>query len=174
MDQLFGLDPKEGGTGGKPWWGVTGSLLEGHVDGRLQPTQTEGLRILPSGELPPNPAEVMGSQHMQKLLHELAQQADTVLVDSPPVLLVADATALARAVDGVLLVLEAGGTRRQGARRTIESLHQVGANLIGVVLNGVSTHRGSYYYYSYHEAYSEGRGRRKLLRRLFGGRRKVG
>jgi Mrp family chromosome partitioning ATPase len=113
----------------------------------------------------------MGSQHMQKLLHELAQQVDVVLIDSPPVLPVADATALAQAVDGVLLVLEAGKTRRQAARHAVESLHQVGANLVGVVLNAVPTHRGSYYYY--HETYGDGRGRRKHRRRLFGRRRKA-
>jgi Mrp family chromosome partitioning ATPase len=63
---------------------------------------------------------------------------------------VADATALAQAVDGVLLVLEAGKTRRQAARNAVESLHQVGTNLVGVVLNAVPTHKGRYYYYSYH------------------------
>jgi len=85
------------------------------------------------------------------------------------VLPVADATALAQAVDGVLLVLEAGKTRRQAARHAVESLHQVGANLVGVVLNAVPTHKGSYYYY--HETYGAGRGRRKhRRRRLFGSR----
>ena len=98
----------------------------------------------------------MGSQHMQRLLHELAQQVDVVLIDSPPVLPVADATALAQAVDGVLLVLEAGHTRRKAARQAVESLRQVGANLVGVVLNGVPTHKG-YYYYSYHETYGRSR-----------------
>ena len=165
LHQLFGLDLRERGTGERLWWGLTGSLLEGHTDGRLHPAQVEGLRVLPSGELPPNPAEMMGSQHMQKLLHELAQQVDVVLIDSPPVLPVADATALAQGVDGVLLVLEAGHTRREAARHAVESLRQVGANLVGVVLNAVPTHKGSYYYYSYHETYGDGRERRKHRRR---------
>ncbi len=163
LHQLFDLDQRDG---------LTESLLEGHTDGRLQPTQMEGLRVLPSGELPPNPAEIVGSQHMQKLLHELAQGVDAVLIDSPPVLPVADATVLAQAVDGVLLVLEAGKTRRQAARRAVESLRQVGANVVGVVLNAVPTHKGSYYCYSYH-TYGDGRGRRKHRRRLFGRRRKA-
>jgi succinoglycan biosynthesis transport protein ExoP len=174
LHQLFDLDLDQEGNGGKLWWGLSGSLLEGCTDGRLHPVQVEGLRVLPSGELPPNPAEIMGSQHMQQLLHQLAQEVDVVLIDSPPVLPVADATALAQAVDGVLLVLEAGHTRRGAARQAVESLRQVGANLVGVVLNAVPTHKGSYYYYFYHETYGNGSGRRKRRRqRLFGRRRKA-
>jgi capsular exopolysaccharide synthesis family protein len=165
LHQLFDLDLHEEGTVESSLGGLTGSLLEGCPDGRLQPTQVENLKVLPSGELPPNPAELVGSQHMQKLLHELAQQVDVGLVDSPPVRPVADATALAQAVDGVLLVLEAGKTRRQAARHAVESLHQVGASLVGVVLNAVPTHKSSYYYY---ETYGDGRGRRKHRRQLFG------
>lgn len=165
LHQLFDLDLHEEGAVESSLGGLTGSLLEGCTDGRLQPTQVENLKVLPSGELPPNPAEIMGSQHMQKLLHELAQQVDVVLIDSPPVLPVADATALAQAVDGVLLVLEAGKTRRQAARHAVESLRQVGANLVGVVLNAMPTHRGSDYYYSYHKYYGNGRGRRKRRQR---------
>jgi non-specific protein-tyrosine kinase len=176
LHQLFGLDLHEGDTGERLWWGLTGSLLEGRTDGRLHSTQVAGLRVLPSGELPPNPAELMGSQHMQELLHELTQQADVVLIDSPPVLPVADATALAQRVDGVLLVVEAGKTRREAARHAVERLRQVGANLVGVVLIAVPTHKGSYYY---HETYGNGRGNRKhrprrqkerptARRRLFG------
>jgi len=179
LDQLFDLDLREGDTGERLWWGLSGSLLDGRTDGRLHPAQVEGLRVLPSGELPPNPAELLGSQRMQELLAELAQQADVVLIDSPPVLPVADATALAQAVDGVLLVLEAGKTRREAARRAGENLRQVGANLVGVVLNRVPTHRGGYY--SYREYYGDESGRRKhrlrqwkgplaAVRRLFGRR----
>jgi len=165
LHQLFGLDLGEGSTGERSWWGLTGSLLEGRTDGRLHPTQVENLRVLPSGELPPNPAEIMGSQHMQKLLHELTQQVDVVLIDSPPVLPVADATALAQAVDGVLLVLYVGRTRRRAVQHTLQSLRQVGANLVGMVLNAVPTHKGSYYYYRYHEYYGDGNGRRRHRRR---------
>ena len=151
-------------------------MLEGHTNGRLHfpLLRLKRLRVLPSGELPPNPAEMVGSQHMQKLLHELEEQVDVVLIDSPPVLPVADATALAQAVDGVLLVLEAGHTRREAARHAVESLRQVGAHLVGVVLNAMPTHRGSDYYYSYHKYYGNGNGgRRHRQRRLFGRRRKT-
>ena len=148
----------------------------------LQPAQVEGLVVLTSGELPPNPVDMVGSQRMQELLAELAQQVDVVLIDGPPVLPVADAAVLAQAVDGVLLVVNAGETRREAARHAVERLRQVGADLVGVVLNGVPTHKGSYY--SYYETYGNGRGRRKhrprwrkgplaAVRRLFGRRRKA-
>jgi capsular exopolysaccharide synthesis family protein len=136
LHQLFGLDLGEG---------LIGALLEERTDGRLQPVLMEGLRILPAGKMLPNPAKWLGSRRMGKVLAELAEQVEVVLIDSPPVLSVADAAVLARGVDGVLLVLEAGHTRREAARRAVESLRQVGANLVGVVLNAVPTHNGSYY-----------------------------
>jgi capsular exopolysaccharide synthesis family protein len=183
LHHLFGLDLGHEGTDERLWWGLSGSLLEGRTDGQLHPTQVEGLTILPSGELPPNPAELMGSQQIQQLLHQLAQEVDVVLIDSPPVLPVADATALAQAVDGVLLVLEAGYTRRGAARQAVDSLRQVGANLVGVVLNAVPIHKGSYYY-SYNGYHGNGKGRPKhrprwrkgplaTVWRLFGRRRKA-
>jgi capsular exopolysaccharide synthesis family protein len=164
LDQLFSLDHRERSAGERLWWGLTGSLLEGRIDGMLHTVQVEGLSILPSGELPPNPAEIVGSQQMQKVLHKLAEQADIVLIDSPPVLPMADATALAQAVDGVLLVLHAGKTRRRAAQHALESLRQVGANLVGIVLNAVPAHRGSDYYYPYHKYYGDGNGRRRHRR----------
>ena len=100
------------------------------------------------GAVPANPGEVVGSQRMQNLLTELAQGVDLVLIDSPPVLPVADAAVLAPLVDGVLLVLEAGETRRQAAEWATESLRQVGARVIGVVLNRVPTHGSDGYYYA--------------------------
>jgi len=175
LHQLFGLEPRHEG--------LTRALVGGNTNGLLQPTQVEGLVVLTSGEVPPNPVEMLGSQRMQELLAELAQQVNVVLMDGPPVLPVADAAVLAQAVDGVLLVLEAGHTRREAARHAVESLRQVGANLVGVVLNAVPTYNGSYYYYSYHETYGNRRGRRKHLPRrrkgplaagrLFGRRREA-
>jgi len=176
LHQLFGLDPHRGG--------LTRALLEGSTDGRLQPAQVEGLTVLPAGEVPPNPAGILGSQRMQELLAELAQQVEVVLIDSPPVLSVTDAAVLAQGVDGVLLVLEAGHTRREAARQAVERLRQVGANLVGVVLNAVPTHNDSYYYYSYNGYHGNGSGRRKhrlrrwkgplaVAQRLFGRRWKA-
>jgi non-specific protein-tyrosine kinase len=118
--------------------GLATSLLTGHLDGNFQPTPAaEGLSVLPAGPLPPNPAELLGSQRMRELLDDLAQQVDVVLIDSPPVLPVADTMGLAHMVDGVLLVVDSGKTRRGMVRQAIERLRQVGGNLIGVVLNRI-------------------------------------
>jgi non-specific protein-tyrosine kinase len=148
-----------------PRGGLTGSLLEGAMDGRLQPSEVEGLVILPAGDLPPNPAELLGSHRLQGLLDALLQHMDVVLIDSPPVLPVTDAAVLARNVDGVLLVVDAGETRREVARRAVESLQQVGANLIGVVLNRVPSRRSGYYYYYEYYRDSEDKRKRKRKRR---------
>lgn len=146
--------------------GLTGSLLEGTMDGRLQPSEVEGLVVLPSGALPPNPVDLLGSKRLQELLQVMAQHMDMVLIDSPPVLPVADAVVLAQLVDGVLLVLDAGETRRDVAQRAVESLRQVDANLIGVVLNRVPSRRGSGYYYYYRHYYGnyDGNGQKRKRR----------
>jgi non-specific protein-tyrosine kinase len=132
----------------KPRPGLADSLLEGSLDGRLQPAQEEGLLVLCSGDaLPGNPVELFSSRRMQALLEELTEGADLVLIDSPPVLPVADAAALAPMMDGVLLVLEAGHTSRHATAQAAASLRQVGARMVGVVLNRVPTSTADSYYY---------------------------
>jgi len=147
IHHIFGLHPREG---------LAGALLAGSTDGRLQPTEVEGLSILPVGEKPPNPVELLGSQRMRELREELLKSFDAIVVDSPPVLIGADAAVLGQMVDGVLLVVNAGETRRDMARQAVESLRQVGANVIGVVLNRVPTRRGGYYYYYPYYHYYQG------------------
>jgi capsular exopolysaccharide synthesis family protein len=144
--KLFNLnsheqDNREGATGG-----LTGILLEGRSNDSLKPVQVKELRVLPGNDLPPNPIQVLGSQRMRKLLIKLADQVDVVLIDSPPLLPVADAAVLAREVDSVLLVLKAGHTQGEAARQAMERLRQVRANLIGVVLNAAPGPQDSYYY----------------------------
>lgn len=157
---LFGLHPREG---------LVGALLAGSTDGRLQPTGVEGLSLLPAGEKPPNPVELLGSRRMRELREELCAAFDAVVVDSPPVLIGADAAVLAQIADGVLLVVDAGVTRRDAARQTVESLQQVGAHLLGVVLNRVPTRRSGYYYYypyyHYYQGYYSGEGKARRKRR---------
>ncbi len=139
IHKIFGYNTPSGG--------LTESLLEGELNGRLQATSAEGLEVLAAGELPPNPAELLGSQKMQDLLGLMTQRADIVLVDSPPVLPVTDAVVLAREVDAVLLIATAGETRRVTLQQSVGALRQVSANIIGIILNRVSTVRGGYYYY---------------------------
>jgi len=138
LHRLFGLDQGRG---------LTGSLLDGHVDKQLKQSFIEGLKVLTSGDLPPNPAETLASARMHKLLDEIAQGADLVLIDCPPVLPVADATILASMVDGVLLVVRADNTRRQEMKDTVENLRKAGGRLLGVVLNGVPSQSNHYYKY---------------------------
>jgi succinoglycan biosynthesis transport protein ExoP len=144
--------------------GLTNVLLEEtlYLNGQLQETGIENLRILTSGPLPPNPSELLGSKKMQRLLDELKEQADVVLFDTPPALAVTDAAVLASQTDGVLVVAEAGRTRRAAAKQALDNLKQVGATLMGVAMNRLSL-RGlgrSYYYYYYYDS-SEGKSRRR-------------
>jgi non-specific protein-tyrosine kinase len=93
---------------------------------------------------------------MKALIGELEKQADVVLFDTPPVMVVTDAIVLSRLVDGVLVLIDAGHTKRSAARKAIEKLHQVDANLLGVVLNRVSRRGDSYYSYSYYQSQDKG------------------
>jgi capsular exopolysaccharide synthesis family protein len=140
LHNLFGIDQ---GTG------LTGAMLDGHAEDHLIQSEVEGLRLLTSGDLPPNPAEMVASGRMRNVLKALAHDADMLLIDCPPVLPVADATILASMVDGVLLVVRANRTSRKELRDAVENLHKVGGRLLGVVLNGVPGH-GSGYYYEYY------------------------
>lgn len=120
----------------------------------IQPTQVEGLHLLTSGPIPPNPSELLGSAKMEKTISTLARQYDYVVIDSPPVLAVTDAAVLSRRVEGVLLVVDAGKTRRGHLRQAIQQLEAANAHLMGVVLNRLSPRSDGYYtYYYYRHAY---------------------
>jgi polysaccharide biosynthesis transport protein len=113
------------------------------------------LRLLPSGPVPPNPAELLGSEEMQVLLGQLRDAADFVLVDSAPVLAVSDALALAPMSDGVLIVADAANTTRDALAHTREQLEQVDAHIVGGILNNLDQSRAKYYpsYYRHYYAY---------------------
>ena len=113
----------------------------------LQDTGIPGLSLLTSGPLPPNPAEVLGSQRMTAVIAALAERADQVFFDTPPAVAVTDAAVLATKVDGVLLVIGAGSTRRDDARSAIQRLEQVKARLVGTVLTNVQMGAGFRGYY---------------------------
>jgi capsular exopolysaccharide synthesis family protein len=128
----------------------------------------ENLGMITSGPLPPNPSELLGSQRMQALIARLQEKADVLIFDSPPVLAVTDAAVLARQVDGTLLVVDSGRTRRRVAEEAYAALGQVGASVLGVVLNKVKASKADYYYYYYAEHASDdgrGRGWRRARRR---------
>jgi capsular exopolysaccharide synthesis family protein len=109
-------------------------------------TQHEGVHVLTAGPMPPNPAELLESRRMKQILHEVTQAYDLVLIDSPPVIAVTDASVLAQSVDGVIIVLAAGEVERENALQAKEQLNQVGAKILGTVVNKVKVKKDTYYY----------------------------
>jgi capsular exopolysaccharide synthesis family protein len=110
----------------------------------------EGLWIMAAGRIPPNPAELLGSQRFQELLTSLKAHFDWILVDTPPVMAVTDAALVAHRATGVVFVVRADATSRHAARRALDQLEQVGAKFVGGVLNRVDLQRNSYYYSQYY------------------------
>jgi receptor protein-tyrosine kinase len=111
----------------------------------LQPSGVRGLMIMPSGPLPPNPSELLGSDAMVRLLESLRHRFDAIIINTPPLLPVTDAAVLAAHADGVLVVVRAGKTTREQLSQAMRSLATVGARVIGTVLNGTSVQRGPEY-----------------------------
>jgi non-specific protein-tyrosine kinase len=93
------------------------------------------LWLVPSGPTPPNPADILGSRRMEQAIAALKARADIVLFGAPPIVAVTDATVLGTKVDGVLLVVSAGQTRREHAQQAKEHLERVHVRIIGAVLN---------------------------------------
>jgi len=137
-------------------YGLSETLLQDplHLNGALQAIEGQTLNLISSGSVPPNPAELLGSRKMTGLLNLLGEQAERIIIDSPPVSVVTDAVILANQVDGVILVLEAGRTRMGAAQQVKEQLDRVGAKLVGVVLNKVPVNRQGYYYNHYYYYYN--------------------
>ncbi|MCL4507634.1 MAG: polysaccharide biosynthesis tyrosine autokinase [Chloroflexi bacterium] len=134
----------------KDGFGLTSILLDKDLPLAqvLQPTYVDNLRVMASGPIPPDPSELLSSKRMAALFAQLQEQADLVIFDSPPVLVVTDAPVLSTLVDGVLMVIRSGRTRRTVAKATKDALTAVNANVVGVMLNRASTRTASYYYYS--------------------------
>jgi len=107
------------------------------------------LKVLPSGPIPPNPAELLGSEEMRRLLKTLSEKFTHIIVDSPPAISFTDASILSTFVDGVILVVHGGRSSRAVVRRARQQLLDVGANIFGVVLNNVKIESHDYYYAGY-------------------------
>jgi len=121
------------------------------VEEAARPAGVEGLWVMPSGTLPPNPSELLGSDRMKGVLAQLQDRFDMVILDTPPVLLAPDAAVLAAGADGVVMVVRAGVTDRGAAQDGVQQLYTVGANLLGTVLNDPDARlNGGYsgYYYA--------------------------
>jgi capsular exopolysaccharide synthesis family protein len=109
-----------------------------------------GLWLIPSGRMPPNPAELLGSQRLRDFLASLKDHFDWVIIDSPPVMAVTDAALVAHSATGVVFVVGAEMTSRHAAKTAIDQLQQVDARFVGAVLNRVNLEKNSYYYSQYY------------------------
>jgi len=151
LHRLFGMDNARG---------LTTALVDGLSFADVaQPTRVPGLALLPSGPLPPNPAELVGSNRMRERLEEAAGSAfDLVLCDSPPVIAVSDGLALAAQCDGVILTIRVGLVAHDVIRRAVDQIEAVKGKILGVVLNSVDLRRDGYYYsyYRYYQSYEAG------------------
>ena len=108
------------------------------VDVPLQDSGIDNLSLLTSGQLPQNPSVLIGAKHMAEVIATLAELADLVLVNAPPVIAVTDAALLASQVDGTLLIIRAGSTQREHVQRAKALLDKVNARLVGAVLSNAS------------------------------------
>jgi polysaccharide biosynthesis transport protein len=139
--------------------GLSDVLLGTHsLKSALQRPGDDQLLILAAGKMPPNPSELLGSEKMREVVRALGEWGEWVILDSPPLLAVADPAAVARWADGALVVSQAGVTTREAAKKAMELLGKVGSRTVGVVISGLNESRagsagygyyaGGYYYYS--------------------------
>ena len=125
--------------------GLTNVLVgESTLDDAVQKSSVEGLDVLAAGPIPPNPAEVLGSERMQEVLKEAAGRWDRVIVDSPPLVAVTDPALLAKYVDAVFLVISIGKTSIRSIQRARETLAGVGCPIHGAVLNNADLRLSGY------------------------------
>lgn len=125
--------------------GLMNVLAEEHSLQEVWGEPLEGLKILTVGPIPPNPAEVLGSQHFVRFLDQVRQEFDYVLIDAPPIGPVSDPIILASEGDGVLLVLDEQDTSKGAVLRSQRRLESVGATILGTVMNNVKGTKNRYY-----------------------------
>lgn len=131
-------------------FGLSNCLLtHASPDGFMRPTRSDNLRLLTTGPLPPNPAELLSSRSMANLVGKLSAENDIIIYDSPPTMPVADSAILSRLCDGVILVVSASRTRRDPLLHAKEIIEHSGGRILGIVLNRVNPRGGYYYYYRY-------------------------
>jgi tyrosine-protein kinase Etk/Wzc len=131
------------------------------IEDAIHSTALPELMVLTAGTTPPNPAELLGSPKMAKLLEDAAGRFDLVIIDTPPLLAASDAAILGRIADGTLMVVRAGQTQRVAVQEAIQQLHTVGARVLGTVLNDPDAEIAKFapYYYQYYHSYYHARGR---------------
>jgi polysaccharide biosynthesis transport protein len=148
----FGLSNAKGVTNYLSGESNVGELVQ-TVDG------VPNLKVITSGPVPPNAAELLSSDEMRKLLYVLSENFTHIILDSPPAISFTDARILSTMVDGVMLVVHGGRSSRAVVRRAKQQLMDVGAHIFGIVLNNMKPEANDYYYYSagyYSNYYSAG------------------
>jgi succinoglycan biosynthesis transport protein ExoP len=145
MHSIFKLSNQEG----------LSTILSRNLDAEkirslIQRDEQSGLSVLTSGTIPPNPAELIGSQQMKQLLTSLRSDFDHIVIDSPPVASFTDGILISLMSDGTILVVHGGKSSRAVVRHARQQLRNVGAKLLGVVLNKIDLHSADYYYYYTH------------------------
>ena len=127
------------------------------------PTQHENLSLLPSGPVPPNPADLLSTGRVRKIIAEASEQFDLVLIDAPPTLGLADSPLLAAAAGNVAFVVEAGRTRTRAVVEALNRLEAIGTHIIGIILTKASARGGGYGGYGY--GYGQGYGTTARMKR---------
>jgi capsular exopolysaccharide synthesis family protein len=130
--------------------GLTNLMLgDDSFDDVIKKTEVPNLFLLPCGPLPPNPAELLMSKRFEAVLAQLGERFDRIILDSPP-LPYTDAVVLSKLCDGVIIVVRAGKTLRDDLKRSVHTFREVGAPMLGTIVNEIDHRSGSYYYYSYY------------------------
>ncbi|MEO7970268.1 MAG: polysaccharide biosynthesis tyrosine autokinase, partial [bacterium] len=128
---------------------LSSDMTVADVLSKIKKYQDTNIYLLSSGAIPPNPAELLGSTQMKQLLEIVGNNFNYVVIDSPPIASFTDGVLISALVDGVLLVVHGGKTSRQVVKRARQMLHEIGAKIIGVVLNKAEVRAGIDYYYHY-------------------------
>ena len=127
----------------------------------MQGCYIDNLLVIPSGHLPHNPSELIGSEPMVKLLDKMGEEFDLVICDAPSIIVVTDPMIMSKQVDSILMVVSVDNARRETIKRAMDLLKGTAGPLAGVVLNGLKSNRRRYYYYYYYDDSSNTKKRKK-------------
>ncbi len=145
LHQHFGL-PKSPGLSDM----IVGNAAASNA---IRSSRINGLQVLPCGYLPPNPAELLGSAMMKQIMEAVRSHYDWVLVDTPPILAMADAAVVCPTVEGVVMVVAGETSTKPQVERAVEQVRAIGSKVLGVVLNKVNLQKNAYYYSQHYGEY---------------------
>lgn len=128
-------------------------ILAGLTDNiSVSKTDVENLSVLTAGKIPPNPAELLSSARMDKLLEFVKEHYDCVFIDTPPINLVTDSTIFAQKVTGYIVIVKTDTTNTHDVKTTVTNIEQIDGNILGFILNDVNSEKKKYY--SYYRKYN--------------------